>query len=86
MCWGGIWGTGVRSGLQGWDLGRWGAGVGSGLQGWDLGCWGEIWVTGVGSGALGPAEAREQGKPAALPAMTAGEWQLGEPLPQRGVA
>ena len=39
----------------------------------------------MGSGALGPAEAWEQGKPAALPAMTAGEWQLGEPLPPGGL-
>ena len=40
----------------------------------------DIWVAGVRSGALG---SQEQGEPAALPAMTAGEWQLGEPLPQR---
>ena len=43
--------------------------------------WGFSWDLGL---QLGPAEAREQGEPAALPAMTAGEWQLGEPLPQRG--
>ena len=82
-------GAGVRSGALGWDLGHRGeiglTGVISGLQGWDLGRWGEIWGTGVGSGALGPAEAWEQGKPAALPAMTAGEWQLGEPLPPGGL-
>ena len=67
--WGGLWGE------------LWGAGVGSGAQGGDGAYRGDIGVTGVGSGALGPAEAWEQGKPAALPAMTAGEWQLGEPLP-----
>ena len=82
-------GSGVSSGALGWDLGHRAeiglTGVISGLQGWDLGRWGEIWGTGVGSGALGPAEAWEQGKPAALPAMTAGEWQLGEPLPPGGL-
>ena len=79
----------MRSERLEWDLGHWGelwvTGVILGLQGLDLGRWGEIWGTGVGSGALGPAEAWEQGKPAALPAMTAGEWQLGEPLPPGGL-
>ena len=79
----------MRSGTLGWDLGYRGdigvTGVGSGAQEWDLGRWGGILGTGVGSGALGPAEAWEQGKPAALPAMTAGEWQLGEPLPPGGL-
>ena len=62
-----------------------GSGVSSGALGWDLGHRAEIGLTGLGSGALGPAEAWEQGKPAALPAMTAGEWQLGEPLPPGGL-
>ena len=87
--WAEIWAVRVGSGALGWDLGHWGelwvTGVILGLQGLDLGRWGEIWGTGVGSGALGPAEAWEQGKPAALPAMTAGEWQLGEPLPPGGL-